>query len=175
MSQALEETKVTIKKAAPKAEPIVESPKEEVRPETPKEVFKTLADDLYGARIRRRLSKEEIEEMRIKDRELVRGVFKNNEQPGQPLKFDFLKYPNDNIEQYHFEDGRVYTIPRGVAMHIVNGCAIPEHSNMMDEKGRHVAVIGKKFHRFSFTPLDFMDERAIRDLTPSKVEEVRFL
>jgi len=131
--------------------------------------------DLYTTRKRRRLTAQEVASMIQRGHGLVRGKFENKEAPGQQLRFNTLFWPGDEIEEWTFEDGGIYTIPRDVAMHIVNDMWYPENAYKQDENGRPVAVIGRKVHRFAFTPLDFMSESDLRDLMPSNIETVTSL
>lgn len=54
-----------------------------------------------------------IEKQRIYDSELVTGRFMNRRSPGQSVKLPYMKHSTDNPKWYSFEDGKVYTIPRG--------------------------------------------------------------
>ncbi len=137
----------------------------------------TLADDLSLNRPKpkKKLTPDEVEYMRQKDRELVRGIFRFFEVPGGNMSFSFKKYKGDEVESYSMNDGEIYTIPRGVAMHISNDCWYPESNHRMDEHGRIIAQVNKKKRRCSFEPLDFMDESSLRELTPSNIETVTFL
>ena len=39
----------------------------------------------------------------------------NRRAPGNPAKLTYMKYADDPVKWYTFEDGKVYTIPRGFA------------------------------------------------------------
>lgn len=103
----------------------------------------------------KKAKKPNLNYLREKDRKLVTGKFVNHETPGGVIDFCFRKYKGDKVERYKFEDGKVYRIPRGVALHIQNNCWYPVHEFRQDETGRPHQEIGFKKKRFSFMPLDF--------------------
>lgn len=124
---------------------------------------------------KKRLTEQEIEYMRQKDREMVRGIFRFFEVPGGTMSFPFRKYKGDEVESYTMVDGEIYTVPRGVAQHLSNNCWYPESQYKMDDHGKAVAQISKKKRRCSFEPLDFLDQETLNELTPSNIETVTFL
>ncbi len=109
-------------------------------------------------------SKQEVKErgklnlkyMKDKDAEMVRGIFHFYEVPGGLLEFPFKEYPGD-VEKYSLEDGKVYTIPRGVARHLNKSGWYPVHTYMQDETGKHTTKIGQKIARYGFSSLEFFD------------------
>jgi len=115
---------------------------------------------------------KELQYMRDRDREMVRGIFRFFEVPGGTMAFSFRKYKQDEVETYSFTDGEIYTIPRGVAHHLSNNCWYPEHKYKMDEGGKSTVMISKKVRRCTFEPLDFMDVSELRELTPTDIETV---
>lgn len=94
---------------------------------------------------------------RDKDAEMVRGVFHFHEVPGGTLPFVYKAYKQDEVQRYDFEDGKVYSIPRGVAKHLCKSGWYPIHTYMSDESGRPVAKIGQKVARYGFSSLEFFD------------------
>jgi hypothetical protein len=102
--------------------------------------------------------------LRDKDRENVRGRFHFNEIPGGTLSFSFRGYPGP-IEHYSLEDGSIYTLPLGVAKHLNNNCWYPVHKYMTDEQGKPSIRLGQKVRRCSFESLEFVD---INELQPEK-------
>jgi hypothetical protein len=100
-----------------------------------------------------------------KDTRIVKGIFKNNELPGAPLKFSFLKYKEVPLESYYFEDGKVYEVPYMIAHHLNNNCSYPIYQHVEEGDGKFRQKIGRKVQRFSFVPLDFIDESSLgRDI-----------
>lgn len=122
-----------------------------------------------------KITPKDLRYMRDKDREMVRGIFRFFEVPGGNMSFSFKKYKEDQTENFSLNDGEIYTIPRGVARHLSNNCAYPEHSYKMDDHGRSVAMISKMKRRCSFEPLDFMDMEDLNDLTASSLETVTLI
>lgn len=105
--------------------------------------------------------------MREKDKEKVRGMFKYYEVPGGQFSFVYGPiYKGDTTERYDFEDGKIYSIPLGVAKHLNKNGWYPEHKHVVDEYGKSIAIVGTKHRRFGFQSLEFVD---IDDLTPEGV------
>jgi len=103
------------------------------------------------------------EKERIKDRKMVKGMFKFDEIPGATLEFVFRAYKGDPIEKYSLRDGEICTIPLGVAKHLNKNGWYPEHEHLKDEKGNVSVRVGKKVRRFSFQSLDFIDTEELLD------------
>lgn len=97
-------------------------------------------------------------------------VFRNIENPGRAISpsYSFFGEPVETPEN-GYEDGKVYEIPRVLAMYINNNCAYPVAKNAIDDKGRPKVVTGSKIQRFRFEALDpflmeedaFINEKAI--------------
>ena len=105
---------------------------------------------------------------RQKDKQPVKGVFHFYEVPGGSMSFNFKKYKGDPVERYDLEDGKVYTLPLGVARHLNKNGTYPVHQYLSDESGNVSKRIGQKVRRFGFQSLEFMD---IDDL-PNKAEQI---
>lgn len=105
----------------------------------------------------------DIESMRAKDREPVKGIFRFHEVPGGTLKFPYRAYKGDEPEKFTLVDGEVYTIPLGVARHLNKNGWYPVHSHAQDDSGRSIFKVGQKVRRFSFQSLEFVDTE---DLSP---------
>lgn len=93
-----------------------------------------------------------------KDLRMVKGMFKNSELPGAPLTFGFLKYKEVPAKTYTFEDGGTYEVPYMIAQHINNSCWYPVYKTFEEGDGRFRQKVGQKVQRFSFIPLDFMED-----------------
>lgn len=107
---------------------------------------------------------KKLEQLRDRDREKVRGVFRFHEVPGGSMKFPFRQYKEDQIETYTLTDGQIYEIPMGLARHLNKNCWYPIHSHQLDSDGRASRIIGKKVSRCSFQSLDFMDAETLREI-----------
>lgn len=94
---------------------------------------------------------------RDKDREKVRGIFRNHELPGGHNEFMFRKYKEDPLEKFNMVDGQVYTIPLGVAKHLNTNCWYPTYNYKNDDAGRPSMSMGEKVRRCSFQSLEFVD------------------
>ena len=107
-----------------------------------------------------------------KDRRMVKGMFKCDEQQGGMLKFHFKKYKEIPLKTYSFFDGQIYEVPYMIATHINNNCWYPVHSHLKDENGKVTTRVGEKIKRYSFIPLDFIIEDTNADKKIITVERV---
>ncbi len=107
-------------------------------------------------------TKEEVKKTNLKyerdkDREMVKGIFRFHEVPGGNMKFVFRKYREDQVENYDFNDGQIYSIPLGVARHLNSNLWYPIHSFLQDENGNPAMKVSQKVRRCSFQSLEFVD------------------
>jgi len=105
---------------------------------------------------------QRLEADRIKNNKMVRGKFTFHEVPGGKVTMPYRRHKKDGIKWYTFEDGKIYTIPLGLAKHLNEGCRYPVHShkveaNWMPGVNRPEVVVGKFVDRMSFVSLDFID------------------
>jgi hypothetical protein len=100
---------------------------------------------------------KKLRNMRDKDRQMVKGVFKYYEVPGGSVGFCFKKYKEDPIEKFDLVDGQIYTIPLGVAKHLNSNTWYPIHGHTVDENGVPLQSIKQKVNRMAFQSLEFMD------------------
>lgn len=100
---------------------------------------------------------------RDKDREMVKGVFKYYEVPGGMVGFCFKKYAEDPLEKYELYDGKVYTIPLGVAKHLNNNTWYPIHEYAKNQDGTNDVRVSQKVRRMGFQSLEFMDSENFGD------------
>lgn len=147
----MEENKNQVNTVVEDSAPKKRGPKKNTAP-----VYETAKKDIHKVEKVTREKSKNLRYQRDRDRELVRGKFMNHETPGGAINFSFRKYKEDKIEKYCFEDGKIYQVPRGVALHIANGCWYPEHQYKTDASGKPSQEIGMKKKRFSFIPLDFI-------------------
>jgi hypothetical protein len=107
--------------------------------------------------------KKIFKQMRDKDREKVKGIFRYYEVPGGSMSFSFRAYSEDPVERFDLNDGEIYTLPLGVAKHLNKNGWYPIHAYTQTESGAPFTMgIGKKVRRFGFQSLEFVD---IDDLT----------
>jgi hypothetical protein len=117
--------------------------------------------------------------LRDRDREMVRGMFQFHEVPGGELKFNYKAYKGDKVERYELVDGQIYSLPRGVAIHINKNVAYPEYEHIKNEGAAMGSFMGaapismrisRKTKRCSFQSLEFMDIEGMDE--PSKIVSV---
>ena len=124
--------------------------------------------------------------MRDKDKEKVKGIFRYYEVPGGSVSFAFKKYKGDRIEQHHLIDGEIYTLPLGVAKHLNNNCWYPKYSHMESEedvvggfapnglgRGMQGMRVTQKVRRMGFQSLEFTDVEEV-DVTQSELVDVKY-
>ena len=109
-------------------------------------------------------TKLNVQYLRDKDREPVKGIFRYHECPGGAVSFSYRAYKGDNIERYDMTDGQIYTVPLGVARHLNKNCWYPEYEFFKNEETQNIQRVAKKVRRMSFQSLEFMD---IDDITPT--------
>ena len=103
------------------------------------------------------VKKPNLKYLRDKHREMVKGIFRFHEVPGGTMQFSFKAFKEDPVENYSFQDGGVYTIPLGVAIHLNKNCWYPIHGYQEQEDGKHTVKVSQKVHRTSFQSLEFVD------------------
>ena len=115
-----------------------------------------------------------LEAQRQRDREKVRGLFKDYEVPGGNITFSIKLYKEDPVEKFTLHDGQIYSLPRGVATHLNKNCWYPRYDHVQGEKGvQDISTrIVEKVRRFGFSPLDFMSDEDIGEATPSSLVTV---
>jgi len=129
--------------------------------------------NLTPVRTATKLDPKQLEKQRQKDKELVRGVFKDYECPGSTFSFVYgPMYKGDTTERWELTDGQIHTIPFGVARHLNRNCNYPEFEhNPADgfvggSNPYHQANVrvSKRVQRVGFQSLEFLDND---DLTPT--------
>ncbi len=101
----LEETKLALEEKRKELSTRREISAEEVRIS---ESQKTLGNE-------KKAQQSVIDKQREYDSVKVTGKFINRRAPGQQVKLCYIKYPENPVKWYPFEDGKVYTIDRGFA------------------------------------------------------------
>ncbi len=76
---------------------------------------KIVVDKHLGLSTEKKALEAKIEAEKSYDNVKVTGRFMNRRAPGNPAKLTYLKYADDPVKWYTFNDGAVYTIPRGFA------------------------------------------------------------
>ena len=106
---------------------------------------------------RKKITSKDMEAMRQRDSEKVKGKFIFHEVPGGIMDFTIKLYKGDAPQNYSLRDGEIYELPLGVARHLNTNCFYPVHTYAQDEFGKPMAKIGQKVRRCSFQSLDFME------------------
>lgn len=104
--------------------------------------------------------KAKIERQKQYDNEQVTGKFINRRAPGMSAKLTYMHYEDDPVKWYTFEDGKVYTIPRGFANEINDYYHTPHFvqkqgemdANKPSSSIHHVDTSNKKY---AFVPVNF--------------------
>jgi hypothetical protein len=109
---------------------------------------------------------ENIKNQKAFDSVLVTGRFSNRRAPGQSVKLPYQKYADDPVKWWPFEDGKVYTIPRGFADQINGGTEkdplyytprFVQKSGIMDPDAPSSSIhdVDTSNKKYSFTPVNF--------------------
>ena len=125
-----------------------------------------MANDLRKSATTNDKPKPNLKYLRDKDREIVKGVFRFYEVPGGTLSFSYRAYKEDPIEKFTFEDGKVYSIPLGVARHLNKNGWYPQYEYFKNEDTQDIMRMGKKVHRFGFQSLEFVELDDMPDSSP---------
>ena len=109
-----------------------------------------------------------------RDMEMVSGVFKYHENPGDTMKFWFRAHAGQEIEKYELKDGEVCKIPLAVARHLNKNCWYSVDQHVIDKQtGLPSIEVGKKIRRCSFYPFGYVDLDDLSEVgvpyTPNKV------
>ena len=102
--------------------------------------------------------KAKIEQQKAHDDVMIKGKFTNRRAPGQPVKLAYIKYETDSVKWWEFQDGGIYTIPRGFAEQINEYYYSPhfvknEGVQMDGETG--IASVDTSNKKYMFSPLNF--------------------
>jgi hypothetical protein len=128
--------------------------------------------------------KKKLEKLQERDSEMVTGIFKNLENPGGSVQFNYKCYEGEDYLAYELRDGERYVLPRGVARHLNTNCYYKEYKHLGGEFGETGIRAGfndgrlrgdkmqasRKIHRYAFHSLEFMDDEL--DMKPSNLVEV---
>lgn len=102
-----------------------------------------------------------IEKQKAYDSVMVTGKFINRRNPGKKSeKLTYMKYADDPVKWYDFEDGKIYTIPRGFADQINDYYYVPQFiqkQGEMDPNRPASAIhdIDTSNKKYGFVPLNF--------------------
>lgn len=104
--------------------------------------------------------KEKIAKQKAFDDVMVTGKFINRRSPGNPAKLLYQKYEDCPVKWYTFEDGKVYTIPRGFADEIKEHYHTPhfiQKQGIMDPNAPSSAIhdVDTSNKKYDFVPVSF--------------------
>lgn len=98
-----------------------------------------------------------IEYMKDKGNEKVRGVFKYYEQPGQTATFPFKFFPGEPVTVYELTDEHEYEVPLILAQYINNNCKYPLHKYLENAKSTDDVVVDRMVQRMGFVSTEMFD------------------
>lgn len=104
-----------------------------------------------------------IKKLRDRDSQKVKGVFRFYEVPNGNLTFFYKIYPQEPVEKYSLDDGKMYELPLGVARHLNTSGKYPVHAHKMGENDKPSIYVNKLISRYAFQSLDFMDLNQLDD------------
>lgn len=109
----------------------------------------------------RNTAKEKIEAEKAYDNEMVTGRFMNRRAPGQPAKLTYMKYADDPVKWYTFEDGKNYTIKRGFADQINDHYHTPIFTQKTgvitnpDDPGSAIETVDRSNKKYAFVAVGY--------------------
>jgi hypothetical protein len=91
---------------------------------------------------------------------MITGKFMNRRAPGQTVKLTYLRYETDPVKWYSFEDGKIYTIPRGFADQLNEHYYTPhfiQKQTEMDPNRPASAIhdVDTSNKKYAFVPVNF--------------------
>jgi len=110
-----------------------------------------------------------INQLKEKDGQLVKGRFSYIEIPGGTLSFVYKAYEGEPVVRYDLKDGDIYKLPLGLACHLNNDVGRKESMYLLDNKGKPSIMADRKIRKCSFENLEFID---IEDMGRTHIEAV---
>lgn len=104
--------------------------------------------------------KEKILKQKEIDNQKVTGKFINRRHPGASVKLTYMRYEDDPVKWYEFEDGKVYTIPKGFMEEIRNHYYKPhfiQKEGVMDPNrpSSQIQDVDTSNKLYDFVPVNF--------------------
>lgn len=104
--------------------------------------------------------KEKILKQKEYDSQKLTGKFINRRHPGATVKLTYMKYDDDPVKWYEFQDGKVYTIPRGFVEQIKDHYYRPnfiKKEGIMDPNhpGSQIEEVDTSQKLYDFVPVNF--------------------
>lgn len=104
--------------------------------------------------------KAKIEKQKAIDSEMITGKFMNRKAPGQTAKLTYDRYGDKEPKWTNFEDGKIYTIPRGFVDEINNHYYTPhfiQKHGEMDPNRPSTAIhdVDTSNKKYAFVPINF--------------------
>jgi len=90
----------------------------------------------------------------IKKVKMVRGKFRNYENPGMPIKFSFTDDERP-AQIYTLHDGKDYELPINVVKHVNSTCCVQKNEFAIDANGKPLERIGQIERRYGIENFDF--------------------
>lgn len=106
----LERARAEMKELEIKKKELISLPLRELSPEEQR-----IKDRQVAGFVKNDSLRNKIEAQKAFDNVKVTGRFMNRRAPGNSAKLTYMKYVDDPVKWYTFEDGKVYTIQRGFA------------------------------------------------------------
>ncbi len=106
-------------------------------------------------------AREKLEAQKVYDSEMVTGRFINRRSPGKrEEKLTYLKHGHEPVKWYPFDDGKVYTIPRGFAEQINEHYYSPQfvQKDAIMDPNRPASAINEvdtSNKKYAFVPVGF--------------------
>lgn len=116
-------------------------------------------EKLISGRVAGESLRNKIEAQKAYDNVKVTGRFMNRRAPGNPAKLTYMKYADDPVKWYTFNDGAVYTIPRGFAdqinEHYYRPKFIQKEGEMDPSNPTNIHHVDTSNKSYAFVPTSF--------------------
>jgi len=150
----LQKTRLEIEELQMKKQELAVTPRRELS-----EDEKVVNDKLISGRVAGESLKNKISAQKAYDNVKVTGRFMNRRAPGNPAKLTYMKYEDDPVKWYTFQDGQVYTIPRGFAdqinEHYYRPKFIQKEGEMDPSNPSQIHSVDTSNKSYAFVPVTF--------------------
>jgi hypothetical protein len=154
----LEKSRLEMKELEAKKQELLALPAPTARRElSPEE--QVINEKLISTHVKNDSLRSKIEAQKAYDNVRVTGRFMNRRAPGNPAKLTYMKYSDDPVKWYTFEDGKVYTIPRGFAdqinEHYYRPIFIQKDGELDPSNPSQIHAVDTSNKSYAFVPVAF--------------------
>jgi hypothetical protein len=150
----LQKARAEMKELEEKKKELVALPRRELSAEEQEIKDRQIAGFAKGDALR-----DKIAAQKAFDNVKVTGRFMNRRAPGNQAKLTYMKYADDPVKWYTFEDGKTYTIPRGFAdqinEHYYRPIFIQKDGELDPSNSSQIHAVDTSNKSYAFVPVSF--------------------